>query len=214
MLVVILLGLLKASLAINITNLPALELAEDDDVTARPPLLASTQNGIIQGITLEATNNKTVSSFLGIPFAMPPIGDLRFKPPSDPPNWSGIRPTDTQPPSCMQRPDLFFEDFEGAKESQPTMPPSEDCLYLNIFVPDIHVRVHQGRNEEARSVLQSGLPVVVWLHGGGFSSGSSLNRGPILDTWTPDPRELASTGQVWKKNSQLNYGGQLLLANN
>ena len=82
---------------------------------------------------------------LGISYAKPPIGDLRFQPPQDPSNWSGIKNSYEQPPSCMQRPDAFFADFQGSREGQPSMPPSEDCLYLNIFVPDLLVRVFKGK---------------------------------------------------------------------
>ncbi len=50
---------------------------------------------------------------------------------------------------------------------------------------------------DEQGVIGKGLPVVIWIHGGGFSSGSSLPQGPTEDSgWTPDPREFASYGQV------------------
>ena len=134
---------------------------------------------------------------LGISYAKPPIGDLRFQPPQDPSNWSGIKNSYEQPPSCMQRPDAFFADFEGSREGQPSMPPSEDCLYLNIFVPDLLVRVFKGKIENGdENLIKNGLPVLIWFHGGSFSSGSSLNNGPLEDDWIPDPREFASNGEI------------------
>jgi carboxylesterase type B len=190
-------GLLRSSTAFNITSLPEMAIVEEvDPPTTRPPLVVATQNGLLSGLSLEASKNKTVSAFLGISYARPPLGNLRFRPPQNPEKWSGILGANQQPPSCMQRPDVFFADFEGAREAEPSMPPSEDCLYLNVFVPDILVRIHQGHDDETASILGNGLPVIVWFHGGGFSSGSSLPRGPLQETWTPDPRELASLGQV------------------
>ena len=107
-----------ASIGLNITELPILEKTENIEVTSRPPLIVSTLNGLLRGLTLPTTseNNRSVSAFLGIPYAQPPIGDLRFKPPQDPSSWSGLRNTYEQPPSCMQRPDVFFADFLGVKK--------------------------------------------------------------------------------------------------
>ena len=154
-------------------------------------LLTKLQNGLVEGITLPTANNKTVTAFLGIPYAKPPVGNLRFQPPVKPENWSGVLKANKQPSSCMQR--FQSMDLKGAQETNPSMPPSEDCLYLNVFVPDIAVRVHKGGRV---NVLKNGLPVIVYFHGGSFSTGSSLKHGPWTNQWTPDARELASTGQI------------------
>ena len=67
--------------------LPPLTVQDLDGLTGQPqpailpPLLVSTRNGLLRGMTLRAADNKTVSAFLGVPFARPPIGDLRFRPP-------------------------------------------------------------------------------------------------------------------------------------
>ena len=149
-----------------------------------PDLLVKTQNGILEGTILPSVYNKTVTGFLGVPYAQPPIHDLRFRPPKVTSKWSGVKKADKQPPSCMQR----FDISDLAQEINPSVPPSEDCLYLNIFVPNLPGRVHKG----GRLDTLNSFPVLVYFHGGSFSKGSSLPHGP--PQWTPDPRELASLG--------------------
>jgi len=101
------------------------------------------QSGEIRGI---ASING--SAFLGIPFARPPTGNLRWRPPVPELPWPGTRAADKMPVACAQR--SMLGDFVG----------SEDCLYLNVWVPpDIHP------NEK--------LPVFFFIHGGGLILGSS-----------------------------------------
>src|SRR3954453_12514777 len=102
---------------------------------------------------LEGTKNPAgVSSFLGIPFAAPPTGELRWKAPREPEKWTGVRQATEFGPRCMQNSiysDMIFRD-KG---------PSEDCLYLNIWTP--------------AAKAGAGLPVMVWIYGGGFQAGGS-----------------------------------------
>ena len=164
-------------------------------------LTKSTSKGKLRGMILGASLNRTVCAFLGIPYANPPINDLRFQPPVEVPLWDGTRDATRQPPSCYQREDMFFADFEGVKEQQPRIKPSEDCLYLNIFVPNQPKR-NQGEGPDIRAHKNNGnLSVIVYIHGGGFHSGSSLPKrgsenGFRKSKWTPDPREIASEGNV------------------
>jgi len=110
------------------------------------PLLVKTQNGLLQGVT-EANG---VRSFKGVPFAQPPLGNLRWAPPSPPKNWDGIRQANKFGPQAMQRP--IYSDMMFRSDGK-----SEDCLYLNIWTP-------------AKATKQK-LPVLVYFYGGGFAAG-------------------------------------------
>jgi para-nitrobenzyl esterase len=101
---------------------------------------------------LAGTSDKSsgVRSFKGIPFAEPPVGDSRWKPPQPPKNWQGVRKVDRFGPRCMQRP--IFGDMNFRSNGM-----GEDCLYLNVWTP-------------AKSGKQK-LPVLVYFYGGGFVAG-------------------------------------------
>lgn len=121
------------------------------------------------GLISAAPGTSTVSVFKGIPYAAPPQGELRWKPPQAPAAWSGVRAGDRFGPKCMQTgPYPVLDDDQ---------PQSEDCLYLNVWSP-------------ARSG-QDGLPVMVWIHGGQFLAGS----GARYASWE-DGASLAGKGVV------------------
>ena len=88
--------------------------------------------------------------FRGIPFAAPPVGDLRWKAPQPVQSWPGVRPGDKFGPRCMQR--AMFGDMEFRSNGM-----GEDCLYLNVWTP--------ARSGEER------LPVLVYFYGGGYRAG-------------------------------------------
>ena len=93
-----------------------------------------------------------VSSFKGIPYAAPPVGDLRWRPPQAVTPWPGVKSATTYGSDCIQLP------FPGDAAPLGT-PPAEDCLVLNVWRPAERPR--------------QGLPVMVWIYGGGFVNGGS-----------------------------------------
>jgi para-nitrobenzyl esterase len=103
--------------------------------------VVKTQTGEVRGIT-----NDGVSQFLGVPYAAPPVGELRWQPPTPHAKWSGIFEASRAGNSCAQ---MRFQ--------RPGMQGSEDCLFLNIYAPS-----PAGRR----------LPVMVWIHGGTFIGGA------------------------------------------
>jgi len=115
---------------------------------------------------LEGTEKGDVCVFRGIPFARPPVGELRFRAPRPLDSWSGVRDTTSVGPRAMQVPNRAFEALFGRPPKQP--PIDEDCLNLNVWTPG----------------LEGGpRPVMVWIHGGGFTIGAGsepLYNGGLL----------------------------------
>jgi para-nitrobenzyl esterase len=128
--------------------------------------LAGLRSGELRG-----RRDGTVQTFLGVPFAAPPVGPLRFRPPGRPVPWTGTRDATRHGPSATQVPTIL-ESTRGFSDVC-----SEDCLYLNVWTPD------PGRRHFPS------LPVLVWIHGGSFVTGS----GSI--SWY-DGTRLASRGDV------------------
>jgi len=128
--------------------------------------IVATGDGAVRGTTAG-----TVAEFLGIPYAAPPTGNLRWRPPAPPADWRGVRDATQFAPSCPQPPSPFA----------PPGPVSEDCLYLNVYTPS-HDADHRLRGGE-----EDGLPVLVWIHGGGLTSDAGRDY---------DPAKLAADGVV------------------
>ena len=105
-----------------------------------------TESGTISGVS-----ENGLSVYKGVPFAAPPVGDLRWRPPTPAAPWTGTRKADTFAPACMQ----VGVSMPG--ETPPAV--SEDCLYLNIWTPAKSAHEH--------------LPVIVWIYGGGYINGSA-----------------------------------------
>nr|AXF92896.1 acetylcholinesterase 1b [Caligus rogercresseyi] len=120
---------------------------------------------------------RNVISWLGIPYASPPIGNLRFRHPRPMQPWDGIRNATQPPNSCVQIDDTMFPGFDGTEKWNANTPISEDCLYLSVTAPEI------PKQDKQR------LPVLVWIHGGGFFSGTTT-----LDVY--DPRTLVSEEEI------------------
>ncbi len=107
----------------------------------------TTTGGRLEGVSAEG-----VTRFLGVPFAAPPTGEARFRPPRPPQPWTGVRTADTFGHSAPQTSDLL-DRVLGLGD----LPRSEDCLTLNVWTPACDDR-HR--------------PVLVWVHGGAFVTGS------------------------------------------
>lgn len=124
------------------------------------PVIA-TASGPVKGV---AADGQVV--FKGVPFAAPPVGALRWKPPAPPAPWIAPRDASDYGPICRQpaRPD-------GVLAAGANRPQSEDCLYLNIWAPKAAAK--------AGKVGKGGAPVMVWIHGGAHRVGSGT--GPIYE---------------------------------
>ncbi|KAM5262697.1 carboxylesterase 1D-like [Ctenodactylus gundi] len=127
------------------------------------PPVVNTAHGKVLGkyVSLEGFA-QPVAVFLGVPFAKPPLGSLRFAPPQPPEPWHYVKNTTSYPPMCSQDPvggQVLSELFTNRKENVP-LKFSEDCLYLNIYTP-------------ADLKKKSRLPVMVWIHGGGLVTGGA-----------------------------------------
>jgi para-nitrobenzyl esterase len=131
----------------------SLALAAIDVGTARSqpaPARVRVESGELQGIAAGG-----VESFKGIPYAAPPVGDLRWRPTQPAAPWTGVRQAADFGPECMQG--RFGP--PPPPDAPPAPAPSEDCLFLNVWRP-------------TNASPTSKLPVMVWIHGGGFVGGS------------------------------------------
>ncbi|CAG2109778.1 unnamed protein product [Medioppia subpectinata] len=128
----------------------------------------SIENGVINGFT-QVFNGTEVESYLGIPYAEPPVGDLRFRRPVPAKKWTKPLDTTKWPKACYQS--------SAALQMLQNPSMSEDCLYLNVFSP---------KPNKSDTGLK---PVMVWIHGGGFVVGASTE-------FYTNPMALVTRGDV------------------
>lgn len=152
---------LAALLTVASVWLPA--LADD----TRAPPRVSLDQGLLEGRRAQV-DGTTLEEFQGIPYAAPPVGALRWKPPQPAAAWHGVRQATGFGPRCMQLP--LFDDMVFRSNGM-----SEDCLYLNVWTP-----AHDA---------QAALPVLVYFYGGGFVGGDGSEH-------RYDGASLASRGIV------------------
>ena len=129
----------------------------------------SVQSGQLQGVDNPETG---VTTFKGVPYAAPPVGDLRWKAPQPPSPWEGVRLADTfgdEAYQGTQRPGSFYwkEFYSGG-----TPQSSEDCLYLNVYAPTGTVGKKNAK-----------LPVAMWIHGGAYMGGYGYEITMDTESW-------------------------------
>jgi para-nitrobenzyl esterase len=129
-------------------------------LAAAPPALAQIQTAAVTGGQVRGVVKDGVASFKGVPFAAPPIGELRWKPPQPVQPWTGVRSADAFGPAPMQDARFAILMNGGAAPQL-----SEDCLYLNVWTP-------------AKDAGEK-LPVMVWIYGGAFAMG--MTSAPAYD---------------------------------
>jgi para-nitrobenzyl esterase len=155
-------GLCAALVALTLALAPVAG-ASNGRANASPQLredpVVHIDSGVVRGATVGS-----IYTFLGLPYAAAPVGDLRWQPPQPPASWHGVRDATRYAASCPQQ---LGSGFQGPG------PFSEDCLYLNVATATLRPN--------------AGQPVLVWIHGGGFTEDASRNY---------DGSELAAHGVV------------------
>lgn len=133
-----------------------------------PPARALTERVPVAQGELAGRLDAGVFRYQGIPFAAPPVGELRWQPPQAPQPWTGIRDATTPGARCAQLAPPPGTPHATAAST------AEDCLFLDVTVP-------------AGTATDTALPVLVWIHGGGFAAGAGSDV---------DPRRLAAAGPM------------------
>ncbi|XP_064073689.1 fatty acyl-CoA hydrolase precursor, medium chain [Vanessa tameamea] len=146
-----------------------------------PKQITLANQGTIAGMYITRFRTKRIAAYLGLPYAQPPIDFRRFTPPeyTDLPQWEGVRNATIYAHDCMQsdpktedvqhplnkHDELFTKLLESQMEEPRKKEYSEDCLYLNVYVPD--------------DIKVEDYPTMVWFHGGDFVRGSPNNVNPF-----------------------------------
>ncbi|XP_074051649.1 putative inactive carboxylesterase 4 [Macrotis lagotis] len=139
----------------------------------QPSIVVNTEFGKVQGKQVRLQGFGTpINVFLGIPFAKPPLGPLRFSLPQTPEPCNYVKNTTSYPPVCTQNPvaSMYFRNFFLLRNESISLMFSEDCLYLNIYMP-------------ADLTKETNLLMMVWIHGGDLRLGeASTYDGLALST--------------------------------
>jgi para-nitrobenzyl esterase len=149
--------LLLASLTLALCGAYGHEAAAAGGHRVSSPLVVQTDKGAVRGMF-----SGGVREFLGIPYAAPPVGALRWRAPRPAAPWAGVRQATSPGNLCAQ--------FGSPGSGEPNTSTAEDCLYLNVDTP-----------QTSRDRTRGRLPVMVWIHGGGFTGGAgSIYDGRVI----------------------------------
>jgi para-nitrobenzyl esterase len=152
-------ALLVIGAALAFATAPGVATAADNGSMTSSPIVR-TDSGPVQGFVKNG-----VTKFLGIAYAAPPVGSLRWMPPQPPRPWTQVRRVTAFAHNCAQNQELGY--FAGPSST------SEDCLYLNVFTTAL---ANDHRRGAATPANQGhGYPVLVWIHGGGNFDGESAD---------------------------------------
>lgn len=167
----------RGLVAALVAFLAGLALAQDQDAAECQGVLVSTTGGLVCGGRVER-NGVAINTWLGIPYAQPPVGELRWSNPLPVEPWEGTRQATVPGHICPQPPNPL----RTAAAPEPALQ-SEDCLFANIWAP-------ASRQDEL-------LPVLVYIHGGAFTHGSSTDSPmPTGEWYLHDGSFLAGQGIV------------------
>eukprot|EP01047_Picozoa_sp_COSAG01_P099530 COSAG01_NODE_29526_length_635_cov_1.638060_1_plen_185_part_10 len=173
--------------------LPALLLRSRSPIVLRRPMLLGTTLLLLLGVTTATTpvrvdtvagpvvgrrmswRGRLIEEFLGVPYAAPPLGPYRWRPPQPLEPWTVPRNATGMPPACPQNPPQSHVRVPAFPDQEPRVPWSEDCLVVNVWAPS---------NRYSRL-----LPVLLWLYGGGWQEGDAAQ--PLYNG-----RNLTSTQDV------------------
>jgi para-nitrobenzyl esterase len=133
--------------------------------------------GLVQGVA--ANDSGDVIVFRGIPYAAPPVGELRWRPPQPAKAWEGVRECAKFGAAAPQKVSPMLNSFPGMSLGAAT---SEDCLYLNVWAP-----AHRSGEK---------LPVMVWVHGGGYTLGADSQ--PLYEATNLSRRGVIVVGMNYR----------------
>ncbi|XP_054726632.1 acetylcholinesterase [Anastrepha obliqua] len=177
-------------------------------------LVVQTASGPVRGRSV-TVQGREVHVYTGIPYAKPPLDDLRFRKPVPAEPWHGVLDATRLPATCVQERYEYFPGFSGEEIWNPNTNISEDCLFVNLWAPakarlrhgrgangaeysnkaDIDHLIHNGNPQNTTN----GLPVLIWVYGGGFMTGTAT-----LDIYNADI--MSAVGNVIVASFQYRVG--------